>query len=281
MTVDVARRPRRRSPRPSADAEPTIAPANAFAIGELEQTVFDCPSCARPLALGARRCPGCRVRLINGVTLGKASSFTAVGLAIGLLAGGGGGLLYGLANPAAAAGPALAAGSSSAPVGSTGGTSSSNPGATATPTTSAAASAPTPSAPAATEPGGLPPVTRSALVQVIGTNARLATAGTALRGALAAPKFDVSGVAQILRSISADSVFGQQLGARVSAWPGASDVGAEIGTFYGAIHDAAADGLSASVQNGAAYRAAATRMLKLLDGMTALDAAIHAVPGAP
>jgi hypothetical protein len=262
-----------------------IGQAASVAIGEFEQTVFDCPSCSRPLALGARRCPGCRTRLVNGVSLGKASVFVAAGLAVGLLVGGGGGVMFGLASSAAAA-PAIAAGPSAhPPTGSNGGgTASVSPSATGSPVASAAASAPaaTPTAttaPTASVPSGIPPVARSALVQVVGTNDRLALAGAALRSALAAPGFDASAVAQILRSISADSVFGEQLADRVTAWPAARGIGAELKSFYGAVHDAAGDGLVASVRNTAAYRAAASQMLELLDGLAGIDAALRALAG--
>src|SRR5712671_1260637 len=109
MTVDAARRTRRRVPKVSPGPEPLFVPPSTMAIGELDQTIFECPSCSRPLALGARRCPGCGTRLIAGVTLGKASSFVAVGLAIGLLAGTGGGIVFGFSHapvpaPAAAVG---------------------------------------------------------------------------------------------------------------------------------------------------------------------------------
>jgi hypothetical protein len=107
-------------------------------------------------------------------------------------------------------------------------------------------------------------------------NDRLATAEAGLRAALAAPTFDSSEVAQILRSVSADSVFRQQIADRIAAWPGSSAVGGQLATFYGSIHDTAVNGLLASVQNRAAYRAAATAMIKLLNGLPAVDAAVRA-----
>jgi hypothetical protein len=107
-------------------------------------------------------------------------------------------------------------------------------------------------------------------------NDRLAAAEADLRAVLAASTFDSSEVAQILRSVSADSAFRQQIADRIAAWPGSSAVGAQLATFYGAIHDTAADGLVASVQNRAAYRASATAMVKLLHGLPAVDAAVRA-----
>src|SRR4051812_40343743 len=93
MTVNTARRPRRRTtgiaPRP-----PVAAPVGTLAIGGVGQPVFACPACARPVEIGARRCPGCRTRLVFGVPLSKASVFASTGLAIGLVAGSVGGVVF-------------------------------------------------------------------------------------------------------------------------------------------------------------------------------------------
>jgi hypothetical protein len=125
----------------------------------------------------------------------------------------------------------------------------------------------------------MPASTRSALLQAIGLNDRLTGDGAGLRAALSTSSFDASTVAQILRSISADSLFGQQLAQRVSAWPGSSDVGAQLASFYGGIHEAAANGLLSSVQNQGAYRAAASQMIRLLEGAAAIDAAVRSAAG--
>jgi hypothetical protein len=119
-------------------------------------------------------------------------------------------------------------------------------------------------------------VTRSALAQVVGANGRLSVSGAGLRAALAEPAFDASAVAQILRSISADSIFGEQLAERVSDWPASGALGAQLGSYYGAIHASAATGLDASVRNVAVYKTVATQMLELLDGMAAIDDAVRA-----
>ena len=276
MTVDVVRRARRRAPARDAAPEPSIAPTASIAIGEINQTVFDCPACARPLALGARRCPGCGTRLVNGVTLGKVSAFVAAGLAVGLLVGAAGSLVIGL-NQVAAAAPAAAAMLPSAiPAGSGNGgvgpIGSTNPTVSSAPTASATAT-PTPAT-------AIPPVARSALVQVAATNGRLAIGAASLRAALAARVFDASEVAQTLRTVSADSVFGEQLAAKVGVWSGSAGLAGQLASFYGAIHDTAAEGLVASVQNAAAYRAAASAMVKVFDGMPAIDAAVTAAASA-
>ena len=264
MTVEVARRTRRRAPAAPLAPEPTIAAPASYAIGELEQTVFDCPSCSRPLALGARRCPGCGTRLVNGVSFGKASIFIAAGLAVGLVLGGGGATLFGLSRAAAAA-PAVAATASHAPSsGAHGAGASATPAASTTPSTSTSDPA-----------SRIPPTSRSALVEVIAANARFATNEAGLRAALAGRSFDASAVAQILRTVSADSVYAQQLADRVARWPASSAVGDQLGTYYRTVHDDAAAGLVASVQNKPAYRAAAVALVKLFAGMPALDAAVR------
>lgn len=243
------------------------APPASFAIGEIDQTIFECPACSRPLALGTRRCPGCGTRLVRGVTLGNASLFVAVGLAVGVLAGSAGGLVLGLSQ--------VASPPSSAP--GTGTNGGGNPISTVV-APSASPAAPTATAPAPTSPTvSVPPVTASAFGQVLATNGRLAENRIALKAALRASAFDPTSVAQVLRSISADSIIGQQVAGHLSAWSGSSALGAQLETFYGDVHGAAADGLVASVRNQAAYRSAATAMVKLLDELPTIDAAVSAV----
>jgi len=113
MTVNAARRNRRRTPEPQ-----TIAPTESLAIGEINQTVFDCPVCARPLAVGARRCPGCGTRLLLGIQAGKASVLAGLGLVVGIALGGafGYGVGLGRAGTTAAAAKTGSALSSPAPV---------------------------------------------------------------------------------------------------------------------------------------------------------------------
>jgi len=269
MTVDAARRTRRRAPATKTAPEPRIAPPTSLAIGELDQTIFECPSCSRPLALGARRCPGCRTRLVAGVTLAKASGFVAVGLAIGMLAGAGGGLVFGFSHGSVAPAPVGAASASGQNGGGT------NGGGVVTVTAPTATPAPTPTATIA-----IPAVTASALTQVIATNGRLAADRAALKAALAARAFDPSAVAQTLRAISAESIFGEQLAGHLSGWSGSSAVGGQLATFYRGVHDAAANGLLSSVRNQAAYRSAATAMIRLLDGLSTLDDDVRAVADA-
>ena len=269
MTVDAARRRGRRTHPADLAPEPMIAPPASIVIGELEQTIFECPSCSRPLALGARRCPACRTRLVRGVALGKASGFVAIGLAVGLLAGAGGGVVFGITHGGGPAPTRIGAGASTAPASGSNGHATASMGPHPTATTTAGSTATS-----TTDPAGMPSVTRSALIQVVVANGRLAEADDGLRAALGARTFDASAVAQILRSVSADSIFGQQVAGHVADWSGSSAVGAQLVTFYATVHETAANGLVSSVQNQGAYRAAAHAMVKVLGEIPALDAAV-------
>ncbi|HEY8631914.1 MAG TPA: hypothetical protein VIL50_02090 [Candidatus Limnocylindrales bacterium] len=266
MTVNAARRNRRRTPEPQ-----TIAPTESLAIGEINQTVFDCPACARPLAVGARRCPGCGTRLLLGIQAGKASVLAGLGLVVGIALGGafGYGVGLGRAGAAAAAAKAGSALSSPAPV-QVGGGGTTTPSArpTDTPGTGASGGGPTASG---------SPISRSALLQALGVNGRLRADGVALRAALRANVFDASTVAQTLRTLSAESVFGQQVVGRMADWPVSFTLVKDLASMYDAVHQTAIEGLVASVRDDAAYRATAVAMLKVLDGLPALDREAQAV----
>ncbi|HEY8845189.1 MAG TPA: hypothetical protein VIM24_00900 [Candidatus Limnocylindrales bacterium] len=259
MTVNAARRNRRRPPEPQA-----IAPTESLAIGEINQTVFDCPVCARPLAVGARRCPGCGTRLLLGIQAGKASVLAGLGLVVGIALGGafGYGVGLGRAGAAAAAAKTGSALSSPAPV-QVGG------GATTTATVSPTDTPGTGGSGGATASGS--PISRSALLQALGVNGRLRAGAVALRTALAANVFDASTVAQTLRTLSAESVFGQQVVGRMADWPVSFTLVKDLASMYDAVHQTAIEGLVASVRDDAAYRATAVAMLKVLDGLPALD----------
>lgn len=243
-----------------------------LAIGEIDQTLFDCPSCRRPLALGARRCPGCRSLLIRSVLLRKAALFVAAGALIGGALGAGGGFVLGgglsVAGSTAAVG--AGAGAHEAPSART----------AASPSTAPATPSPTATtAPVASEPpvvSTLPVTVRSAFTQILATNARFASARAELQAELAAPTFDASAVATTLRSVSAQSLFGSQLAGQVAAWPGAGALGPQVVAYYGTIHDTASAALDNSVRNAAAYKTAAKAIAGLLAGHVPIDAAIRA-----
>jgi hypothetical protein len=264
MTVNVARRSRRRTPVPLPESiAPT--PHESLAIGEINQTVFDCPNCARPIAIGVRRCPGCGTHLVLGVPLTKASVFTGLGLAIGVAIGGalGFGLSLNRAATTPAAGVAVLPSQSTTAGGSVG----------TTPTTVPPTAVPS----SASSPTDIPPISRAALSQALGLNGRLGAGAATLKASLAARDFDASSVAETLRALSADSVFGQQLAGRLLDWPGSATLGGDLGSLYDSVHETATKWTVSSVRDEAAYHAAAVEMLDVLKGLTAVDAEAQAL----
>lgn len=268
MTVDVAGRRSRRTTK--AATSPEVHAPESISIGEIEQTVFSCPNCQRPLALGAKRCPGCRTHLVMGVVLSKASMLVAVGLAIGLAVGG------------AAGGMALL---------SSGATRDSEIAAAVSAALAAAKAQPVPvatSAPvdddqpvATVKPGGgstgIPSLAQSAMTQSATVNANLAAAVPVLQAALAARDFDTYTVSETLRSLSGDAVVGRQLAGHIGAWSGGAELSASLAAYYTSVQQTAAEGLDASIRNEAAYKTAAVQMLKLLGGLDALDTQLRTV----
>jgi hypothetical protein len=265
MTVNVAGR-RARAPRKAeAGSEAPIA------IGEFEQTVFSCPACNRPLALGVGRCPGCGTRFLMRVELRRASILIGLGLLVGLTVGGGlTAASLALDRPAreaeiaAAAAAAALAGvgtdtdrvATSRPIATpgTGGSSGSGSGATS----------------------GIPAITRSALGQAAAVDGRLASSAIVLAAATSAADFDAIEVSAILRSLSADAVFALKLTPHIASWSGGQQVSDRLAAFYTEVQRTAAEGLTASIRNEAAYRLAATTMLGVLGGLAELDADVRA-----
>jgi hypothetical protein len=260
MTVNVARR---RAKAAAGGTDRSDGP-----IGEIGQTLFGCPACGRPLAIGVRRCPSCSARLVMGVRAGRAAMFVTIGLILGVAFGGGLAAALTLirqpdhdAQVAWTAAAAALAGAAQAQA-------------------QAAASA-IPHATPAITPGNvsggtgssvtIPANSASALTQALILNARLSDTTAALRTALAAPKFDAQDVSQLLREASANSVIGLQLAESLNAWSGGTAVGGRMATFYAAIQATAAEGLGASIRNDPAYRRAAVAMVALLAGMGPID----------
>lgn len=252
MTVEAApgraRKPRRVNQKQTPED---------LAIGEFEPTVFACPSCSRPLPLGARHCPACGTHLVLGVQAKRASVFVGAGLVAGLLLGGGGVAGASILNGMAGTSPAPGASGT----------------ASAEPTTASSSARPT-VRPTATP--GVAPITRSALAGVAAIDVKLKTASGVLSAALAARRFDATAISASFRGISADYVFGLQLVPYLRGWPSGDAVATELNAFYGDLRVIAAEGLSASIRNEAAYRLAATKMIDRLAAVDAIDLAIRA-----
>lgn len=259
MTVDVARRRTRK---------PKVASVSAsLAIGEIDQTVFACPACARPLAIGARHCPGCGTRLILGVQAQRASLFVGLGLVGGIvvsgLLGATASALDGARRDADAAAAAALEASNALP---------------SIPATVAPSASPSPSIDTGST-STVPALSRSALGQAAALHERLATSSSSLATALDQEAFDTLAVSQILRATSADAVVGLQLTPHIAAWSGGATLSADLRSFYLAIQATAAEGLSASIRNDTAYRAAAEEMTEVLAGLAAVDAQLRDVAG--
>jgi len=261
MTANLA--PRRRS---KAQTAISGTDASGMAIGEIGRTIFSCPNCSRPLAVGVRRCPGCSSRLVLGVQLGRASTFVMVGLIVGVGFGGGlGAVLSAVRLPAhdaqiaeIAATMALAqaaqiqAAASQAAIPSqaiiaTGGATGAGTNAT------------------------IPGISASALSQALVLDTRLTDSTTAFEAALAAPKLSIEDVSQLLRNASADAAIGLQLAESMNSWSDGAAVSNQLATFYTSVQLVAANGLGASIRDEAAYRNAATAMTDLLAGLGTID----------
>jgi hypothetical protein len=224
-------------------------PATAMPIGESDANIFNCPDCARPLGKGVSRCPGCGTRLMAGVKLSRAMSFMLVGLATGVLVGGGvmAGV-FGLGRPVdlTAAQPPAVVTPSQVPV-ATAGTPVGNP--------------------------AIPTAAVSGLRQSTVLNQRLVADAKRLAQALAASRPTGSEIAPILRSFAGTAAFGQGVAPDIADWDDGAAVSAGLVAFYEQVSSIAADGLKSSVKNPAAYVAAAARMLDAMAGLTDLDAA--------
>jgi hypothetical protein len=227
--------------------------SDALPIGETDSNIFNCPACARPLGSGTARCPGCGTRLIAGVQAGRAVGFLAIGLVVGLVVGGS---LMAVTATLTRVSPAVAAG-----------------GTTTLPSAQPIASA----APLVTPPPAagsvIPTAAQSALRQTALVNQRIATGAGLLTAALAAETPSTSDIARALRSMSSNALFAQGIAADIAAWEAGTVVAADLGSFYGAIHSTASEGLGASLNNESAYIAAARSMLAVVDGLGVLDGA--------
>jgi hypothetical protein len=240
----VARRSKPREPEP-------------LPIGELDQDIFNCPVCVRPLAVGARRCPECGTHLIAGVPLRRAGGFVAVGVI--------GGLVVAFAIMIGS----FAVERASAVI------SFALPGAV----TPSAAPEPTAAAPT-TAPNVVPAVPSSAIAALRQTtllNQRIMADREQLATAVGARKPDGAKIAAALRSLAADASIGKRVVADVADWAEAGVVTSAFVDFYASMADRADSGLSASVTNDKAYVKSGKAMLKLLAGLPGLDAQARAL----
>ena len=248
MTIEIGSQKVGRIGRRGGARVPTQLP-----IGETDANIFACPACSRPLGTGTKRCPSCSTRLIAGVKLTRASAFMAIGVTIGVILSGGFMTLM-----SAAARPADVVIPVAPPV--------------VTPT-----QLPIPSAPAPAVDPGIPSQALSALRQSTLLNQRVLTDADRLAAALGASRPSSSEIAPILRTLATTASFGARLAPSVAEWDEGGVVSQDLATFYAEIGGAAEDGLSSSLSNTRAYVAAGERMLQVLAGLDAIDAAARAL----
>jgi len=231
--------------------------ARGLAIGEAGAHVFNCPSCARPLAEGTSKCPGCGVHLIMGVRAKRAGVILALGVALGILIGG----------VATAAAITL---------------SLHEPVAAFTPVASTAPVAAAPSvAPTIAIPDPVAPTTAmSALSGTAVVNGRIAMDAETLTAALSRSNATTIEIARALRSLAADATLGIDLTGRLATWSDAKQVRASLDDFYHSMAEAARAGLRASLADEAAYRTAGTDMATVLAALGDIDSLSRTFAGA-
>lgn len=223
-------------------------------IGETDANIFDCPVCARPLVAGTRRCPVCATRLLMGIKASLGFGLMAVGLTVGLVAGGATMAAYAvMTRPAAVAviEPAPVVAPSSAPA------------ASAPIATGQVPAAPVPVVPAAAISG----LRQSAIV-----NQRIVDDAVRLQLALDAAQPSTADISRSLRSLASTAAFGDRIAPGVAAWPDGDAVSAALVEFYASIGATARAGLAASIGNTAAYVDAGRRMVDVLAGLAVIDA---------
>ncbi len=226
---------------------------NGPAIGEADAHVFNCPACERPLANGTSRCPGCGTRLIMGVRLQRAAGILGLGMAIGILVGGG--------LTAAAITFLLPTATAGADAGVV--------------PTEPLASAPTTTTPAiAIQPAtaGAPSSALAALTGAAVVNGRIAVDSVTLSKTLTQSGSDPVAIARALRALSADAALGLDLVGRLALWRDAKPVMSDLDAFYQAMASTARDGLRASYGDAASYRKTAKEMEVILRKLATVDA---------
>lgn len=227
--------------------------AEAPVIGDPDGAIFVCTSCARPVASGARRCPGCGARFLLDVPIRRAAVLASMGLALGLVVGGGG---VGLAAALGGSRSVMGVAPSAVP--------------DAVPTALPVATQPGPGGGAST---GIPPAAVAALRGTTTINARIALLAQPLAAELAEDELDVAVVARTLRRVALEVGAAETLVPSLRAWSMASTYAGDLDLFYDSLATRVRDGLGASVRNEEAYRVTATDVLALLGGLPALDAA--------
>ncbi len=243
---------RRGAPVAAASAPSDDLPLEPLAIGASGVDVTSCPVCARPIAVGTGRCPGCGTHLMLGVPARRAGMFVILGAALGLVFGTIAATLMLRTLPSGlVAGPAPTV-AATAPAGS------------AAPSVSVSVA---PTAPVV----GIDSQAAAAVGQAVVVNQRLSAMASQLRAQLAAATLDTFAVATTLRALSADAVSARDTVALMQRWPAATDAATSLWAYYTKVRDTAATALAASLSDTSAYRTGAKSMLKVLGSLSSLQ----------
>lgn len=242
MAINVLRGLRNRVAAPtvdSGDMSDDMPPA--VETGEAQRGPrFACPTCGRPLSLTEITCPSCGLKVLAGVPLRHGAALMVAGVALGLVVG------IGLAVVLAFTGqPAKTAVdvpvASGAPVDGNGG--SFDPGLVS---------------------GPVPATAATALRLSVTIEDRLAASAASLRKQVKAKNFSSVAAATTIRAIAADAAWGSDNIDRLSGWPAAAPVRAQLDGFYEDLRKTARDALGVSIKDTAKYKLFSKRIIKIL-----------------
>jgi hypothetical protein len=121
----------------------------------------------------------------------------------------------------------------------------------------------------------VPAVSRAALSQAAALNSRLLDGEAELRLLLRDEDLDGAAVADTLRSLAADAAFGQDLAPRLGQWDAAYELSLDLANLYASVRATSREALAASITNDPAYRAAAQKMITVLEELPPLDARLR------
>lgn len=258
MAINVLRGLRNRvagpvaSPDGFSDAIPPAMPATDTPRGPQ----VACPTCGRPLGLTRTQCPGCGLRVLAGVPLRHGALLIVSGTVVGLIVGASLAVVLALAGrPASTAADVPAA--SVAP--------GELPGASGDP---------------GLVSGPVPAEAATALRLAVTIEDRLAASASNLNKQAKAKSFNAVTAATTIRAIAADAAWGSDVVDRLSGWPAAAPLRAQLEAFYQQVRQTARDALGVSIRDSAKYKLSAKRMVKVLASIPSTRKAMEALAAA-
>jgi hypothetical protein len=134
-------------------------------------------------------------------------------------------------------------------------------------------------APAPIADPAIPAAAVSALSQSALVDQRLAADGAALAASLSARSPSTAEIARSLRALASNAAFGDRIAPDIGTWSVGSPLSSGLVELYADVGRTAREGLSASLNNRAAYVAAGRAMLAVLADLPELDAAARVLAG--